>query len=148
MLLVLGLEALAFFHWALPKGATLGLDLALVVGLSLTLLVPVTLRRFPSIEPAANLIIGASYLVLGTIFVTLGGIHAPVLHWCALMPMLAVLMGSERSAWVWGGVTLVSVAGLAHVEDAPLPFESFVQAPAEPLELLRSTGRSLSGCPP
>lgn len=116
VLLGLGLEAISFFHWALPSGATLGLDLALVAGLALTLLIPVALRRFDSIEPAANLIVGASYLVLGTVFVTLGGIHAPVLHWCALVPMLAVLMGSERSAWIWGGIALTTVFGFAAAE--------------------------------
>ena len=113
LLLVLGLEGFWFFHWALPAGAALGIDLALVLGLSMCLAIPHALRRFGSVEIAANLVVAASFLVLLAIFVVLGGIEAPVLHWCALIPMLAVLMGARRSAWVWASVAVLTLAMFA-----------------------------------
>jgi predicted signal transduction protein with EAL and GGDEF domain len=128
VLLVLALEAFAFFHWSLPSEATLAFDLSLATGLALTLLIPRALRRSGSVELAANLIVGASYLVLISIFVTLGGIRAPVLHWCALIPMLAVLMGVPRSAWVWGGITVFTVAGFAAAEALGLPMTNHLEA--------------------
>jgi predicted signal transduction protein with EAL and GGDEF domain len=127
VLLALGLEAVAFFHWSLPPAATLIIDLSLALGLTVTLFIPVTLRHFESVEPAANLVVGASYLVLLSIFLVLGGIRAPVLHWCALVPMLALLMGARRSAWVWAGISLMTLASFAAADVLGLPLPSYLE---------------------
>jgi len=115
VLLALCLEALAFFHWTLPAEATLWIEIAIAVGLGATLLIPVALRRY-SIAVGANIVIAASFAVMVTIFSVLGGIVAPVLHWCALMPMLALLMGTPRSAIFWTAASFATVAGFTALE--------------------------------
>ena len=87
VLLSLCAEALAVFHWTLPPAASRWIEISIAAGLATTLLIPVALRRF-SVSAAANIIIAASFIVLFTVFAVLGGIRAPVLHWCALMAML------------------------------------------------------------
>jgi diguanylate cyclase (GGDEF)-like protein len=125
-LVVLGLESIVFFHSTLPAEASRQLELSLVAALLLTLLIPPALRRFHSIALAANLVISASFLViLATIFL-LGGISAPILHWCALMPMLAVLMGAQRSAWCWGGIACLTLVALAYADTAGLEFSNYL----------------------
>ncbi len=115
VLLALCAEALAFFHWVLPRTASRWIEISIVIGLCTTLLIPMALRRF-SISTGANLIVAGSFVVLLTIFTVLGGIAAPVLHWCALMPMLALLMGARRSAAFWTGVSLLTVGAFAAVD--------------------------------
>jgi diguanylate cyclase (GGDEF)-like protein len=123
VLLALAAETFVFFHWVLPPDATPLLDVALLLALAMVAGVPMALARSESPEPAANLVVGASCLVMTAVFWLVGGVRAPVLHWCALLPMLAVLMGGRRSAWIWGGAAALLLAGFAGIElaDVPLP---------------------------
>jgi len=109
VLVVLGIESLAFFSWALSPSAALPVGVSLLGGLLLTLAIPWSLRRWGSIEVASNLLLAGSYVVIVTSLAIVGGIRAPLLHWTGLLPMLAVLMGTRRSAWTW---TLISFATL------------------------------------
>lgn len=108
-LIVLGLESGIFFALFLEPVAALRVELSLVVALSLAALIPLTLRRLGSLAIAANLILLAAYIVTITIFTVIGGINAPLIHWCALLPMLAVLMGARTSAWVWTAISFFTV---------------------------------------
>lgn len=83
--------------------------LALGIALCMSLMIPVVLRRTGSLTLSANLIIGAAYLVSVAVYSIVGGIRAPVMHWLALLPMLAALMGSRSSAWVWAGISCLTV---------------------------------------
>jgi diguanylate cyclase (GGDEF)-like protein len=103
VLTALGLESMAFFWWVLPPGAAHGMALGLSAGMLLTLAVPLALRR-GSVALAANVLLSAGLIVLLVVFVLVGGIRAPLLHWIALLPMLAMLMGRRRTAWAWLGV--------------------------------------------
>ncbi len=120
-LLLLAAETYVFFHWALPPGTTGLLDAALVIALCMVLLVPVALRRSESSELAANLVVAGSFVVMMAAFSLAGGLRSPVLHWCALLPMLAVLMGARRSAWVWGGLAIAALGAFAAMELAGVP---------------------------
>jgi diguanylate cyclase (GGDEF)-like protein len=128
VLLLLAGETWVFFHWALPDDATLLLDAALVVGLGLTLFVRRALEREDAPELAANLVVTGAFLVIVTVFSLIGGIRAPVLHWCALVPMLAVLMGARRSAWLWGALAMTTLAGFAWVETQGIAVPSYLEA--------------------
>jgi predicted signal transduction protein with EAL and GGDEF domain len=113
ILILLGLESVAYFHYALPLEAATRIDIAFGVSLGLTLAIPWVLRSGHSIALAANLVIAASFLVIVTTFTVFGGIESPLLHWCALPPMLALLMGARRSAWIWAGFGLLTFCALA-----------------------------------
>ena len=108
-LIVLGIEALVFFAWALPGNLWQHLAVVLGVGLGLTAAIPLAFRRFHSLALGANLVIAGSWIVIVAALAVSGGIEAPLLHWCALMPMLAVLMGARRSAVVWTGIGIATV---------------------------------------
>jgi diguanylate cyclase (GGDEF)-like protein len=123
-LILLGFEAVAFFSWALPPDLALGVSACLLAALGLVLAIPAALRR-GSIALGANLMLSGSYLVIIASVLSIGGVRAPVIHWLALLPMLAVLMGARRSAWAWIGVALLTVTGLvlADVLGVRLPDE-------------------------
>ncbi|HEY6130447.1 MAG TPA: EAL domain-containing protein [Halioglobus sp.] len=108
-LIVLGLETGVFFSRFLEPVATLRVELALVVGLSLTALIPLVFRRLRSLAIATNLIISAAYIVTIAVFTVIGGINSPLIHWCALLPLLAVLMGARSSAWIWTIISICTV---------------------------------------
>ncbi|MGH0031211.1 MAG: putative bifunctional diguanylate cyclase/phosphodiesterase, partial [Myxococcota bacterium] len=115
VLILLGVEAVVFFTWSLRDDLALLVTGALLAALGLVLGVPAALRRDRA-ALAANLVIGGSFLVIGTSILVVGGVRAPVLHWLALLPMLAVLMGARRSAWLWVGVAIASVSGLVALD--------------------------------
>ena len=142
VLVLLGLEAVAFFAWVLEAESSRYVAVALVVGLLLTLAIPFSFRRTGSVDLGANLVIAGSYVVIVSCFTVVGGIRAPLLHWCALLPMLAVLMGSRRSAWLWAAVGFATLSlfvaadavgwrfpdslGLARVDGTTLWVQRFV----------------------
>jgi diguanylate cyclase (GGDEF)-like protein len=109
VLIVLGVEAVVFFSWALPTHLAQPVAVSLIAGLMLTLAIPTVFRRRGSLSLGANLVIAGSYVVITTSFVMLGGIRAPLLHWLALLPLLAALMGARASAWGWAGVGFATV---------------------------------------
>ena len=57
------------------------------------------------------------------IFLVMGGIGGPLLHWVALLPMVAVLIGEKRTACIWATVSCLLVAGLAaaDINGVPMP---------------------------
>jgi diguanylate cyclase (GGDEF)-like protein len=109
VLIVLGLESGVFFALFLEPVAALRVELSLVAALSLAALIPLVFRRLGSLAIAANLILLAAYIVTIAIFTVIGGINAPLIHWCAMLPMLAVLMGARTSAWVWTAISIATV---------------------------------------
>ncbi len=141
-LLVLGLEVVAFCAWAIPGTAWERVGAALGVALGMAACIPAAFRSWKSLALGANLMIAGSWLVIVTSFTVVGGIRAPFLHWCALMPMLAVLMGARRSALVWAlaglgtvgafamldsmGVRVGDQAGLAEISGLTLWVERFI----------------------
>jgi diguanylate cyclase (GGDEF)-like protein len=100
VLALLGLQTGAFFYWALPSEDAVWLARSMAGALALVALVPVVVRRAP-IGLAANLLLAGTFSVLLALLGLLGGIHAPVLHWLAVPPMLALLMAGRRSAIAW-----------------------------------------------
>jgi diguanylate cyclase (GGDEF)-like protein len=117
VLVLLGVESLAFFSWALSPAAALPVGVSLLVGLSLTLAIPTALRRSGSLETASNLLIAGSYIVIVTSLVIVGGIRAPLLHWTGLLPMLAVLMGTRRSAVGWTVISFATLGAFVAAEN-------------------------------
>jgi diguanylate cyclase (GGDEF)-like protein len=116
VLLLLSAETWLFFHWAMPKGSLVVIDLAVAFGVAMTLFVPRALRVARSPELAANVVLAASFVVMTVILSAMGGILSPLLHWFALIPLLAVLMGARRSAWVWSGLCIATVCGFGWLE--------------------------------
>ncbi len=141
-LIALGVETALFFRWILPASASEFVLYALVGALFLTLLIPVAFRLFDTLTVGANLVLASAYVVAVAIFCVIGGINAPLIHWLALMPMLAALMGARTSVWVWttisvatvtgfiladaGGVTFTDAVGFSELEGSALWFQRFV----------------------
>ena len=109
ILVLLGLETGLFFTLALAPEAALHIQISLAMALGVILMIPVALRRWGSIVTSANLLITAAFIVTVAVFSVIGGIEAPIIHWLALFPMLAALMGASRSAWAWAGISLLTV---------------------------------------
>ncbi|NQX88142.1 MAG: EAL domain-containing protein [Halioglobus sp.] len=122
ILIVLGIETVIFFALVLSPNAVLRISLLLVVALILTMLIPVAFRRWGSLSLAANLINTAAYIVTVAIYTVLGGIQAPLIHWLALFPMLAALMGARSSAWVWAFISFSTVAFFIWADASNLEF--------------------------
>lgn len=111
VLVLIAIGTGVYFYWALPLHVAIRVELFLAMSAAMTFFLPFVLRHARTTAPAANLVItAASVSILATI-VAFGGIKAPVLHWCSLPPMLAVLMGTRRSAWVWAVLGMTSVVG-------------------------------------
>ena len=122
ILVALGIETGIFFAWMLSPEAIIRVSLALSIALALTLIIPVTFRRIGSLALGANLINASAYLVTVTIYTVIGGIHAPLLHWLALFPMLAALMGARTSAWVWTGISFLTLMFFIGMDAADYKF--------------------------
>lgn len=116
ILIVIALESAAYFYWALPLENALFVELSLAVSILLSLSLPLVLRHSETAVPAANIVITAGFMSILTAITAMGGIHAPLLHWCALPPMLAVLMGAKRSAWIWVGLGISGLAGFIAID--------------------------------
>ena len=104
ILVVLGLETSFFFHYALGGDASVRVDWAMLVALSTTYLSMSALRRTGSVALAANVLLTGAFLVIVAAISVSGGIASPLLHWLALVPILAVLLCGRRSALAWLGV--------------------------------------------
>jgi len=109
VLVLLGLETAVFFYNMASDRATQVIFLSLGFAFFLIFLIPLVFRLWGSLIVGANLIICAAYSVIMAILVLSGGIHAELLHWLALLPMLAALMGARGSAWTWFGVSMLTV---------------------------------------
>ncbi len=122
ILIVLGLVALAFTYWALPGSSWQRTGLTLAVAMSLTASVPTLIRRGASQVFCTHVLITASWAVIVATFTLVGGINGPLMHWCALLPLLAVLMGNMRAAWIWGGIAMITLTAFAALDFAGVSF--------------------------
>jgi diguanylate cyclase (GGDEF)-like protein len=136
ILIALALQSATYFRYALPQSASVRIDAFTSLGMLLTLGIPLCMRRGLPMEFAANLVIGASFVVIATSLTVFGGIESPVIHWLALPPMLAVLMGARRSAWYWAGIGSLTVGTL-------FALEAFDLAPAAQVDFLQISGPGL-----
>jgi diguanylate cyclase (GGDEF)-like protein len=127
-LVALGCETALFFGWALPHPARAWVLSAVGVGLLLTLLIPAALRRH---------LLGACFIVILTVQVLAGGVRAPLLHWFALLPMLALLLGVRPLAPLWAGVCAVSLLGFAALEMSGVSLENHLELEGAALWLQR-----------
>ncbi len=142
VLIMLGLETGAFFVWILVPEASTRILMSLVAGLVMILMVPAVFRRTGSLAAGTNLVIAAAFVVTVTIFTVIGGIESPLIHWCALFPLLAAFMGARKSAWFWTiasavtvlafiaadalGIQFFDAVGFRSLEGPPLWFQRFL----------------------
>ena len=127
VLMMLGLEAVFFFSRSLPSHLSQLMGASLAVGLVLCLAVPGVFRRHGSLTVGGNLVIAGCYLVVTSSFTVVGGIQAPTLHWLALLPLLAVLMGARTSAWVWAIVGFLTIGTLSALDAAGYTFPNALE---------------------
>ena len=120
ILTMLGFESSLYFHWALPADEARLVDLSLTLGLMLVLGIPRSMRKTGETVLAANLMIAGAYTVILTAVAVFGGIRAPLLHWVAFPPVLAILMGTRRSAGYWSLICIATVAILAALDSADI----------------------------
>jgi diguanylate cyclase (GGDEF)-like protein len=135
-LVALGFETALFFGWALPDPARRWMLCAVGVGLLLTLLIPAALRR-RRLDVATQLLVGACFLVILTVQVLAGGVRAPLLHWFALLPMLALLLGARSLAPLWAGVCAATLLGFAALEMSGVSLENHLELEGGALWLQR-----------
>jgi diguanylate cyclase (GGDEF)-like protein len=135
-LVALGCETALFFGWALPHPARAWVLSAVGVGLLLTLLIPAALRRH-RLAAATQLLLGACFIVILTVQVLAGGVRAPLLHWFALLPMLALLLGARPLAPLWAGVCVSTLLGFAALEMSGVSLENHLELEGAALWLQR-----------
>jgi diguanylate cyclase (GGDEF)-like protein len=135
-LVTLGIETALFYGWALTDPARRWVLLAVGVGLILTLLIPAALRRH-RLAAATQLLLGACFVVILTVQIMAGGVRAPLLHWFALLPMLALLLGARRLAPWWAGLCAATLIGLAGLEVVGFALENHLHVDGRSLWLQR-----------
>lgn len=122
VLVALAINTIVVFHFILTEAAIVRISLSLVLALLMILTVPVVLRGSGSLFVATNLVITATYIVTVTIYTVVGGIESPLVHWCALYPVLAAFMGERGSAWFWAFVSAGTVAAFIAADWAGIHF--------------------------
>ena len=93
-----------YITWILPPAERPKIIISLFIALVATCTVPLIFKYFFSLALAANLVLFSGYVVTLVIYTVSGGIKGPLLHWCALFPVMAALMGCRRSAWTWAAI--------------------------------------------
>jgi hypothetical protein len=106
--LTLSVVTLATVLFALPVESVRTTAAVLLGSMLILLGLPIALTR-RRIVLATNLLLASAFTLVLTGFVLIGGMQVPLLHWCALLPMLAVLMGTPRSALSWTGASLLAL---------------------------------------
>lgn len=109
VLIVLAIESAGYFHFVLHREASSLIELVFGASISMLVFLPMAFRLGRTTAPAANLVIAAMFTSLVVAIASLGGIRSPLFHWCGMAPMLAVLMGAKRSAWIWAGLGIACV---------------------------------------
>ncbi len=141
-LCLLGVEAGIFFAYMLPYEPAMQINLAILGTTAIGLTIPSILRVTQSLTITANLLIFNCYIVLITTLSVFGGIRSPLLHWFGLLPLLMVMTGGRRSAWVWCGITLASLGCLVAIDLAGVRIPNHMNLgllPAHTLLIQRST---------
>ena len=132
--------ACAVFAWAQQPGlAALGAANASLVA---ALLIP--LRRGRSVDLLANAFIGISFPTLAAITMATGGQLFALLFGAALIPLVAQLLASRRSAAVWTALTCAYLVASAAWSLAGLPFHT--PFPTTRARRRASSVRSCSWC--
>jgi signal transduction histidine kinase len=57
-----------------------------------------------------------SYLIVSVLSLASDGIHSYVLPWLVLIPIMALTLVSNRAAWVWSGIGMLTVVLFAFIE--------------------------------
>ena len=96
----------------LPTAFVRGTAGAVLAAMLPLLALPFALSR-ERLVLAMNVLLASSSAVLLATFVLVGGLQVPLLHWLAAFPMIAVLMGTPRSAVAWAALGVAAVAGSA-----------------------------------
>lgn len=110
--IALAIQAAVYFQWALPLEGAIWATTALAASIGILAFLPAALRHNQTISYAANLVISLAFVSIFVATAFSGGIKAPIVHWFALPPMLAILMGAKRNSWTWAGLGAASVVVL------------------------------------
>ncbi len=122
ILIALSLVTGVYITSILPTSEKPKILISLTLAVMATFTVPIIFKYFFSLALAANLVLFTGYVVTLVIYTLSGGIAGPLLHWCALFPVLAALMGCRRSAWMWAGISVTTVAFFVLADAAGLKF--------------------------
>ena len=122
ILIALSLVTGVYITSILPTSEKPKILISLTLAVMATFTVPIIFKYFFSLALAANLVLFTGYVVTLVIYTLSGGIAGPLLHWCALFPVLAALMGCRRSAWMWAGISVTTVAFFVLADAAGLTF--------------------------
>ncbi|MDG2412001.1 MAG: EAL domain-containing protein [Halioglobus sp.] len=122
ILIALSLVTGVYITSILPTSEKPKILISLTLAVMATFTVPIIFKYFFSVALAANLVLFTGYVVTLVIYTLSGGIAGPLLHWCALFPVLAALMGCRRSAWMWAGISVTTVAFFVLADAAGLKF--------------------------
>lgn len=73
-------------------------------------------QHWLSLRASSHLFIVICWLIVVVLSLASNGIHSFVLPWITLIPILALVMLSGQSAWIWSGIGLVTVLAMVFVE--------------------------------
>ena len=127
ILIALSLVTGVYITSILPTPEKPKILISLTLAVMATFTVPIIFKYFFSLALAANLVLFTGYVVTLVIYTLSGGITGPLLHWCALFPVLAALMGCRRSAWMWAGISVTTVAFFVLADAAGFKFVDAIE---------------------
>ncbi|MDC0361658.1 EAL domain-containing protein [Halioglobus sp.] len=127
ILQVLALVTGFYITWILPPSEKPKILLSITIALMATFTVPLIFKYFFSLALAANLVLLTGFIVTLVIYTLSGGITGPLLHWCALFPVLAALMGCRRSAWLWAIISVMTIVFFVVADAAGIEFVDSIE---------------------
>ena len=127
ILIILALVAGFYITWILPASERPKILISLTIAVMATFTIPLIFKYFFSLALAANLVLVAGFVVTLVIYTLSGGITGPLLHWCALFPVMAALMGCRRSAWLWAGISVTTIVFFAMADAAGFKFVDAIE---------------------
>ena len=127
ILIALAFVAGFYITWILPPAERPKIIISLFIALVATGTVPIIFKYFFSLALAANLVLFSGYVVTLVIYTVSGGIKGPLLHWCALFPVMAALMGCRRSAWTWAAISILTIIFFVIADAAGLQFTDSIE---------------------
>ena len=127
ILIILALVAGFHITWILPASERPKILISLTIAVMATFTIPLIFKYFFSLALAANLVLVAGFVVTLVIYTLSGGITGPLLHWCALFPVMAALMGCRRSAWLWAGISVTTIVFFAMADAAGFKFVDAIE---------------------
>ncbi|MCX2978522.1 putative bifunctional diguanylate cyclase/phosphodiesterase [Candidatus Marimicrobium litorale] len=127
ILIILALVTGFYITWILPESERPKILISLTIAAMATFTIPLIFKYFFSLALAANLVLVAGFVVTLVIYTLSGGITGPLLHWCALFPVMAALMGCRRSAWLWAGISVTTIVFFAMADAAGFKFVDAIE---------------------